>query len=36
MEIAKPKEIDILITNLKMSRDFCNDMKSLGIKVVIA
>lgn len=36
MEIAKPKEIDILITNLKMSRDFCNNMKSLGIKVVLA
>jgi len=36
MEIAKPKEIDILITNLKMSRDFYNDLESLDIKVIMA
>ena len=36
MEITKPKEIDILITNLKMSEDFYNDLESLNIKVVMA
>ncbi len=36
MEIAKPKEIDILITNNKMSDDFLNDLKSLDVEVVMA
>jgi len=36
MEIAKAKEINILITNLKMPQDFYNEMKSLGIKVILA
>jgi DeoR/GlpR family transcriptional regulator of sugar metabolism len=36
MEIAKPKEIDILVTNLKMPKDFNSDLKSLAIDVVMA
>ncbi|OEU49611.1 MAG: hypothetical protein BA862_14635 [Desulfobulbaceae bacterium S3730MH12] len=36
MEIAKSKEIDILITNLKMSQDFYNDLEALDIKVLVA
>ncbi len=36
VEIAKSKEIDVLVTNLKMPKDFDNDLKSLGIKVVMA
>jgi DeoR/GlpR family transcriptional regulator of sugar metabolism len=36
MEIAKPKEIDALITNIKMSRDFLEDMESLGIRLITA
>ncbi len=36
MEITKLKEIDVLITNLKMSEDFYNDLESLNIKVVMA
>lgn len=35
-EIAKANEIDILITNLKMVQDLCDDMKSFDIKVVLA
>jgi DeoR/GlpR family transcriptional regulator of sugar metabolism len=36
MEIAKPSEIDILVTNLKMSKSFHRDMKSYDIEVIIA
>jgi len=36
MEIAKPKEIDVLITNIKMSRDFSEDMESQGIRLITA
>lgn len=36
MEIAKPKEIDILITNWKIPMDFYNDLESLDIKIVKA
>ena len=36
MEIAKPKEIDVLITSTKMSKDFSDDMESLGIRLITA
>jgi len=36
MEIAKPKEIDILITNIKMSKDFSENMEPLGIRLITA
>ena len=36
MEIAKAKEIDILITNLKMPKDFNNDLVAMDVEVVMA
>ena len=36
MEVAKASEIDILITNLQMPQDFCNEMQSQDIKVLLA
>jgi len=35
MEIAKPEEVDVLITNLNMSEDFYHDLESLDIKVIM-
>ncbi len=36
LEVAKPKEIDILVTNHKLSQEFYNDLESLDIEVILA
>ncbi len=36
LEVAKLNEIDVLVTNFKLSHDFYNDFESLNIKVVLA
>jgi len=36
MEIAKLKEVDVLITNLAMPQDFYDDMASVNIQVITA
>jgi DeoR family transcriptional regulator, fructose operon transcriptional repressor len=36
MEIAKPKEIDVLITDWKIPLDFYNDLESMDINVITA
>ncbi|MCK5517601.1 MAG: DeoR/GlpR transcriptional regulator [Desulfobulbaceae bacterium] len=36
LEVAKAREIDVLVTNFKMSQSFYNDLESLGIEVVLA
>ena len=36
LEIAKPKEIDILVTNMKLSQQFCDDLAAFNIRVVDA
>jgi len=36
LEVAKAKEIDVLVTNFKMSQSFYNDLESLDIRVLLA
>ncbi len=36
LEVAKPKEIDVLVTNHKLSQEFYNSLESLDIEVVLA
>ncbi len=36
LEVAKPKEIDVLVTNFKLSQEFYNDLESLDIEVILA
>jgi DeoR/GlpR family transcriptional regulator of sugar metabolism len=36
LEVAKPKEIDVLVTNFKLSQEFYTDLESLNIRVILA
>jgi len=36
LEVAKPKEIDVLVTNFKLSQEFYEDLEALDIKVILA
>ncbi len=36
LEVAKPKEIDVLVTDFKLSQEFYENMEALDIKVILA
>jgi len=36
LEVAKAREVDVLVTNFKMSQEFYNGLESFGIKVILA